>query len=189
MIKINFFQKEVDLDSYDALVFTSKNGVRAMNNIDKNWVKKEIYSIGQGTSKEIKTHNANLVFTAKNSYGDSFAQEIKERLKNKRTLFVRAKIVTSRLNHILKNAGISLKEEIVYETTCKEYNKNKKPVKNSTIIFTSPSTVKCFFKIFNWDESYRAISIGKVTSQSIPTYIENIIAKEQTILSCIEMAK
>jgi len=189
MIKIKFFEKKIDLDSFDALIFTSKNGVKAMDNLDKRWKKKEIYSIGQGTSKEIKKYNANLVYTAKNSYGDLFAQEIKERLINKRVLFLRAKKVTSKLNSILLSEGIDLKEEIIYETTCREYGLDKKPPKNSIIIFTSPSTVKCFLSFFDWDVTYRAVSIGKVTAASVPFYIKNTISKSQTISSCIELAK
>ena len=189
VIKINFFQKEIDLDSYDALIFTSKNGVRAIDKIDRNWIKKEIYSIGQGTSKEINKYNANLIFTAKNSYGDFFAQEIKDKLKNKKVLFLRAKKVTSKLNQILQVAQVDLREEIVYETTCRACGKDEKPQKDSIIIFTSPSTVKCFLKNFTWNKSYTAVSIGKVTASIIPTYIDYKISNKQTISSCIELAK
>jgi len=189
MIKINFFQKKIDLQAYDALIFTSKNGVRAINEIDKNWIKKDIYSIGQGTSKEIKKYNANLVYTAKSSYGNSFALEIKERLKNKKVLFLRAKVVTSKLNKILIEADIRLDEEIVYETTCRAYEEKKLIDKNSIIIFTSPTTVNCFFKNFKWDKSYKAVSIGKVTANFIPPYVDNIISEKQTIINCIKIAK
>lgn len=189
MIKINFFQKKIDLKSYDALIFTSKNGVRAIDKIDKNWIKKEIYSIGEGTSKEIKKYNANLVYTAKSSYGNSFALEIKERLKNKKVLFLRAKVVTSKLNKILKEADIKLDEEIVYETTCRDYEEEKLIDKNSIIIFTSPTTVNCFFENFKWDKSYKAVSIGKVTANSVPSYVNNIVSEKQTIINCIKIAR
>ena len=189
MIGINFFHKKIDLQSYDALIFTSKNGVRAIDKIDKNWIKKDIYSIGQGTSKEIKKYNANLVYTAKSSYGNSFALEIKERLKNKKVLFLRAKVVTSKLNKILIEADIKLDEETVYETTCRAYEEEKLIDKNSIIIFTSPTTVNCFFKNFKWDKSYKAISIGKVTASFIPSYVNNIISEKQTIINCIKIAK
>jgi len=189
MIKINFFRKKIDLQSYDALIFTSKNGVRAIDKIDKNWIKKDIYSIGQGTSREIKKYNANLVYTAKSSYGNSFALEIKEKLKNKKVLFLRAKVVTSKLNKILIEADIKLDEEIVYETTCRVYEEEKLIDKNSIIIFTSPTTVNCFFKNFKWDKSYKAISIGKVTANFVPSYVNNIISEKQTIANCIKIAK
>jgi len=189
VIGINFFQKEIDLQSYDALIFTSKNGVRAIDKIDKNWIQKDIYSIGQGTSREIKKYNANLVYTAKSSYGNSFALEIKEKLKNKKVLFLRAKVVTSKLNKILIEADIKLDEEIVYETTCRAYEEEKLIDKNSIIIFTSPTTVNCFLKNFKWDKSYKAISIGKVTASFVPSYVNNIISEKQTIENCIKIAK
>ncbi len=189
MIKINFFSKKIDLDSFDAIIFTSKNGVKAIDRIDRAWRKKEIYSIGQGTSREIKKYSANLAYTAKNSYGDLFAGEIKEKLEGKKVLFLRAKIVTSKLNKILIDEGIDLEEEIVYETTCREYHADDKPSKDSIIIFTSPSTVDCFLKNFDWDRSYTAISIGKVTAKFVPFYVKNIVSVNQTILDCIKLAK
>jgi len=189
VIKINFFSKKIDLDPFDALIFTSKNGVRAIDKINKKWREKEIYSIGQGTSREIERYDANLIYTAKNSYGNLFAKEIKQKLEGKRVLFLRAKTVTSKLNTILLSENIDLKEEIVYETACREYKFDKKPSKNSIIIFTSPSTVKCFLKNFDWDETYRAVLIGMVTAKSIPSYIRYTLSAKQTISSCVELAK
>ncbi|MCF6172235.1 MAG: uroporphyrinogen-III synthase [Campylobacteraceae bacterium] len=189
IIKINFFCKEVNLDLYDAIIFTSKNGVRSINKINDKWKDKEIYSIGQGTSKEIKLHNATQTYTAKNSYGDDFAQEIKDSLKGKKVVFLRAKKVTSSLNTILKDLGIDLDEITIYETICEEYSGQKKPEKNSVIIFTSPSTIKCFFKNFTWDESYKAVVIGKVTAKAMPEGINIFYAKDQTVKSCVCRAK
>lgn len=189
MIKINFLKQKIDLDLYDSLIFTSKNAVRALDALDKSWIKKEVYSIGKGTSQEIARHKANLAFTSKNSYGDLFAQEIKHRLAGKRVLFLRAREVTSHLNSILRESGIDLDEKIIYETTCRDYQTSDKPPSNATIIFTSPSTVKCFFKNFHWDDSYRAVAIGDVTAAAIPTDIKKFIAREQTLQSCVNLAK
>ena len=189
MIKINFFDKKIDLEPYDALIFTSKNGVRAIDKIDKNWIKKDIYSIGQGTSKEIKKYDAKLIYTAKSSYGNTFALEIKEKLKDKKVLFLRAKEVTSKLNQILLEAGINLKEEVVYETTCRAYKQDKPSFDDAVVIFTSPSTIKCFFKNFNWNSTCRAVCIGKVTAKAMPENLKYTLSKQQIIQSCIELAK
>ncbi len=188
VIKSVFFDKQIDLSSYDALVFTSKNGVRAIDRIDKDWIEKEIYSIGSGTSKEIKKHNANLVYTAKSSYGDDFAKEIKKRLSSKRVLFPRAKTVTSKLNRILKDNGVLLDEIVLYETVCVEYKDDLAPKDGSVIIFTSPSTIDCFFKNFNWRDDYLAVCIGKVTAKAMPDGIKCHLSENQNILSCIEKA-
>ena len=188
VIKSVFFDKKIDLSLYDALVFTSKNGVRAIDRIDKNWREKDIYSIGRGTSKEIEKYNANLVYTAKSSYGDDFAKEIKQRLSSKRVLFPRAKVVTSKLNQILKDNGVLLDEIVVYETVCVNYTDDLAPKRDSVIIFTSPSTIECFFKNFEWRDDYIAVCIGKVTAKAMPDGIEYHLSENPNIPSCIEKA-
>jgi len=188
VIKINFLDIKVDLDGYNALVFTSKNGVEAIDRIDKSWKDKEIYSIGSGTTKAIKDKGVVAAYTAKSSYGDDFAKEIIPHLKGKRALFLRAKKVTSNLNAILKNNGINLDEKIVYETVCNSYLKES-PKEGSVIIFSSPSTIECFFKLYDWKDSYKAVVIGTKTASFMPKEIEFQISKTQTIPACIELAK
>ena len=188
VIEFKFFDKKIELDKYDALIFTSKNGVEAIERIDKSWRKIPSYSIGSGTSKAVKEKEGNLVFTASSSYGDDFAKEIVPLLQGKRVLFLRAKEVTSFLNKILKDNKISLDEEIVYETVCADCKKLFTPPKNSIIIFSSPSTIRCFFNCFDWDESYRAVVIGKKTASFMPKNIKYFLSDKQTIDSCIKFA-
>ncbi len=189
LILFEYFDKKVDLSPYEALIFTSKNGVLALDKITPSWKEYPIFSIGSQTSKTVRELGGEVVYEAKNSYGDTFAHEIKRRLKNKRVLFARAKVVTSSLNSILRNSGVKLHEEIVYETKCNECEKLKKPPLNSYIIFSSPSTISCFFKCFEWDESYSAVVIGEKTASFLPKNISYILSKKQTISSCIALAK
>jgi len=187
VILIKFLTKKINLSSYDALIFSSKNGVIGVDKLNSNWKKIPSFSIGSGTSKEIVKRGGEVVYEAKNSYGDSFAKEIKKLLKGKKALFLRAKVVTSNLNSILKDAGVILDEVVVYETICGDCNNLKTPPKNSFIIFSSPSTIECFFNIFNWDKSYTAIVIGDKTASFMPLDVPFIISPEQTIASCIEI--
>ncbi len=153
--------------------------------MNKAWKNLPSYSIGSGTSKAIKELGGRVVYEAKNSYGDEFAKEIKKRLRGKRVLFLRAKEVTSKLNKILKENGVLLDEEIVYETLCNDCKNLTKPKSGSCIIFSSPSTVKCFFKCFEWDSSYRAVVIGEVTLKALPKDIPYILSDKPNIPSCI----
>ena len=188
-IKVTCKEIELDLTPYDALVFSSKNGVKAIENINKNWQKIPSYAIGEPTAKTITKLNGNLVYTSDSSYGDDFAQEICPELKGKKVLFLRAKKVLSNLENILKQSGIDLKSEVVYETTCKE----KKPLhvesENSVFIFTSPSTVECFFSNYKWLDTYQAVCIGDVTAKALPKNISLHVSKVQSIQSCIKIAK
>ncbi len=188
LIKINFFNLKIDLKEYDTLIFTSKNGVEAIDKIDKNWKNKEIYSIGLGTTKTISDKNVTVSYTAKSSYGDDFAKEILPFLKDKKVLFPRAKKITSKLGTILKENNINLDEKIVYETVC-NYKTIEKPKENSVIIFSSPSTIKCFFEKFSWDSTYKAIVIGSKTASFMPKNIKFYSSKTQTIPACIKLAE
>ena len=187
VIKIRFLEFEVDLSKFDALIFTSKNGVEAIDRVDKKWKEKEIYSIGSGTTKAINEKGVGVAYTAKSSYGDDFAKEIGDKLFGKRVLFPRAKIVTSHLNKILQKIGVDLSEIIVYETICNSKDISK-PKKGSVIIFSSPSTIECFFKKFTWDESYKAVVIGKKTASFMPKSIKYTLSEKQNIPSCISLA-
>ncbi|MBL0686935.1 MAG: uroporphyrinogen-III synthase [Sulfurospirillum sp.] len=188
-IKVTCKDMNINLTSYEALIFTSKNGVKAIDNINKKWQKIPSYSIGEQTSKEIKRLGGKVVYTAIDSYGDNFACEIKEKLKNKRVLFLRAKKIISNLENILKNSGIDIKSEVVYETTCSKKIALNTKNKKSFFIFTSPSTVECFFKHYKWNKNYTAICIGNVTAKALPLNVSLHVSKIQTIKACIEFSK
>ena len=86
-------------------------------------------------------------------------------------LYIRGDKIVSNLIDILKCDDI-----ILYEN-CFNDIKNKYTLpKKSKIIFSSPSTIKYFLKLYSWDNSYTAISIGKTTAKYFPKYINPIIA-------------
>ena len=189
VIAISLLDVPFTCKDYDALIFTSKNGVAATHRLDESWQKLPSYAIGKGTAKAIKEYGGRVEYTAISSYGNDFAREISAKLKGKKVLFPRAKVVLSDLIDILKSNDVSIDDIIVYETTCKECKKIKKPSDGSILIFTSPSTVKCFFNCFDWNGTYKAVCIGEKTSAKLPSYIETYLPQKLTIPACIELAK
>lgn len=179
---------QLDVNHYDALIFSSKNGVYAIENINKNWKHIPAFCIGEATAQVVKNLGGKVVFVSKSAYGNDFAKEIIEYLKDKKTLFLRAKKVLSNLENILLNANIDLDSQVVYETKCQDKQEISFTT-NSIIIFTSPSTIKCFFHHYKWRDDLVAICIGKVTQESLPQNIRFYLPKKQSIHSCIELAK
>jgi uroporphyrinogen-III synthase len=188
-IKINYLKTDIDFSAYEALIFTSKNSARAIQTDVEKWSKIPSYAIGEGTAQVLKELGTNLVYTSSNSYGDEFAKEIVHFLRGKNTLFLRGKKVLSNIENILKNDGVLLSSKIVYETTCKEKNLDIEFEDKSIFIFTSPSTVECFFKNYDWNESFRAVCIGKITASTLPLHVEKIISPSRSIKSSINLAK
>lgn len=179
----------VDITPFDALVLTSRNSVKALVKNGVQWRDKPCYAIGEGTANAIQEAGGDVVFTCNASYGDIFAHELIPLLSHKNVFFPRAKEVVSPLYDILHQAGIAITQQVVYENVCKTYPPQDAPLKEAILIFTSPSTVHCFQKNFDWDESYKVIAIGKKTAAVLPLHVKPYLPSKQTIVACVELAK
>lgn len=179
----------IELDGYEAIIFTSKNGVIHLNSITKDWKNIPSYSISTQTAKEIKNLGGNLKFIGKEKHGNEFALELVEHLsKCKKVAYIGAKDIVSNLIDILKENNINCDHIPVYKTICVEYEQKIDLPDDSIIIFSSPSTINCFFKNVNWKDSFKAISIGKTTEKYFPKNIKPIISDNTTLQSCVQTA-
>ena len=188
MIKFNRVKDSLDLSNFDTLIFTSKQAVVFTDEISQNWQDKEILAVGPATAKKAKELGAKSIYFPKKFYGETLAQDIIDKFKDKKILYIRPKVVSFDSRAFLQKSGIDIKEEIIYETLCVEYT-NIDLEQNSIIIFTSPSTIECFFKNFKWDSSFKAVVIGKSTLKNLPQNIDAFVAKEPTISACVQKAK
>lgn len=187
VFQIEYIKSDVDLKKYDALVFTSKNGVKAINSFNQDWKNISSYAIAQKTANTIMKLGGVVEFIGNSGHGNDFAYELKNVLKDKKVLYVKALKTVSNLSNILKENGIFLDEIIAYKTSCKKSNIILE--ENSIFIFTSPSSVECFFKQYLWKNSYKAIVIGKTTAEFLPSNINYEISSQTSVEECIKLAK
>ncbi|RZV19233.1 uroporphyrinogen-III synthase [Aliarcobacter butzleri] len=187
VFQIEYIKSDVDLKKYDALVFTSKNGVKAINSFNQDWKNIPSYAIAQKTANTIIKLSGVVEFIGNSGHGNDFAYELKNVLKDKKVLYVKALKTVSNLPNILKENGIFLDEIIAYKTSCKKSNIILE--ENSIFIFTSPSSVECFFKQYSWKNSYKAIVIGKTTAEFLPSSINYEISSQTSVEECIKLAK
>jgi len=186
VLDIKYIKQDINLEGYDALIFTSKNGIKAIDSMDNSWKKIPAYVIAPQTAKVLKSHGGTLKLVGKEHHGDEFAQEIIDELVGKKVLYVGGAKIVSNLMNILNDNGIVCDNLVVYETVCKKYKNKIKLPKNSTIIFSSPSTIECFLKNADWDESFKAISIGETTSKFFPEFIKPVISDNTSLESCVK---
>ncbi|MEV9615362.1 uroporphyrinogen-III synthase [Aliarcobacter butzleri] len=187
VFQIEYIKSDIDLKKYDALVFTSKNGVKAINSFNQDWKNIPSYAIAQKTANTIIKLGGIVEFIGNSGHGNDFAYELKNVLKDKKVLYVKALKTVSNLPNILKENGIFLDEIIAYKTSCKKSNIILE--ENSIFIFTSPSSVECFFKQYSWKNSYKAIVIGKTTAEFLPSNINYEISSQTSVEECIKLAK
>lgn len=187
LFQIEYIKSDVDLAKYDALIFTSKNGVKALNSFNQDWRTIPSYAIAQKTANDIKKLGGTVEFIGNSGHGNDFAYELIDVLKTKKVLYVKAMKTVSNLPNILKENGILIDELVAYKTSCKKSDTILED--NSIFIFSSPSSVECFFKQYSWKDSYKAIVIGKTTAEFLPSYINYKVSSKTSVEECIKLAK
>ena len=188
MIEFKRVVNTLDLDEFDAIIFTSKQAIVYANEINSSWKSKKILAVGKATAKIARELGAKDVYNPKEFYGKELAKDIISYFANLKIVYLRPKVVAFDSVEFLKKAGIDAKEQIIYETNCVEY-KNYRLSDDAIIVFTSPSTIDCFFKSFEWKSSYKAVVIGKSTLKTLPNNINAYIADVPTIDACIKKAQ
>jgi len=189
MIRFETIAQKIDFSSCDTLMFTSKQAVVTADSIDERWKEYPCIAIGPATKKQIEVLGGEVVYFPKAFYGESLSQDIADFFRERKLLYLRPREVSFDSKGYLAKVGITLEEQIIYETGCHYYPSEEKPEKGAVIIFTSPSTIHCFFKNFDWDESYTAVVIGKATKVHLPKNANFVVADEPLIASCIEKAR
>ncbi|UPT77115.1 uroporphyrinogen-III synthase [Sulfurovum sp. XGS-02] len=189
MIRFSPLVPTIDLSTCDTLLFTSKQAVKSAEVLNPEWKKYPCLAIGSATAKEIESLGGKVMYQPKSFYAETLSQEIITQFKDKQILYLRPKQVSFDAKTFLAKAGIDLQEQIIYETSCIRYEQKEKPDKNAIIIFTSPSTIHCFLKNFEWDESYTAVIIGKATKKHLPVHTHYEVADRPTIDACILKAE
>jgi len=190
MIEFKIVANSIDFSGVDTLMFTSKQAVVSANSIDKRWKEFDSVAIGGATKAKIEELGGRVIFSPKNFYGESLAKDILDKFRDRKILYLRPRVISFDSKSFLEKNGVYIKEQIIYETRCKKYSKGFQPKKGATIIFTSPSTIRCFFKNFKWDSSYKAVIIGEATKKELPEIVKRVyIAKKPLIEYCIKKAK
>ena len=90
VFEIEYLKFDLDLEKYDALVFTSKNAIFSLEENGINWKSTPSYVIAPKTADIAKKFGANIAFIGFSGHGNDFAYELIPYLKDKKILYVRA---------------------------------------------------------------------------------------------------
>ena len=189
MIAFSIMEQTLTFEGYELLMFTSKQAVISAEKLNPNWKEIPCLAIGSATAKQIEALGGIVQYQPKSFYGETLSRDIVTKFREKKILYLRPKEVSFDSKNFLKKEGIGLDEKIIYETSCINYVAEDKPDKNAIIIFTSPSTIYCFLKNFEWDESYMAVVIGEATKKHLPVNARYEVADTPLIDACITKAR
>jgi uroporphyrinogen-III synthase len=179
------------IKSYDWLILTSANGVEAMwervrkLRITRRTLKHlQIAAIGPATKKAIVKHGLKVKMVPEEYVAESVVKGLREKVKSKRVLLVRAKVARDVIPEELRAAGADVDVVEAYETVVPEKsrvrlrtlmrNEARRP---HVVTFTSSSTAKNFAELLgNFKAGSRSAgflkkiqfaSIGPVTSATL----------------------
>lgn len=189
MIEFAPVVNNINFLSCDILLFTSQNAVSIANEINPAWIDIPSIAIGSQTANKIKELGGLVIGTGESFYASSLSQMIMEKFANKKILYLRPKEIVSDVLPSLRELGIDIDEQIIYETKCKIYDMRHKPPMGAIIIATSPSTVQCFIKNFGSFDGYKVVAIGDTTASALSNDVEYEIAPQPLIDECIKLAK
>jgi len=187
LIRQRFFFPPIDLGRYDYILFSSKNGVKALQAIAPEWKDIPAFAIGKATAKQVEALGGRVLNEKFAFYGEEFVQQIAASIPPaSRLLYPRARQVVTPVAKLLRDRGFAVEDVVVYETECAECDKLEPPKKGAHIIFSSPSTIRCFFRCFAWDRSYKAYVIGRKSAAAMPKHIPYTLFEGQTLQQIVD---
>jgi len=189
MIRFETVTDRIDYQGCDTLMFTSKQAVVCAEELDPDWKRFPAVAIGPATASRIRELGGTVLHQPEKFYGKSLAEDLAGFFRERRLLYLRPETVSFDSRAYLEQAGIELREQIIYRTACRHYRAEEAPPPNSIIVFTSPSTIHCFLKNFLWREDYRAVVIGTATLEHLPEGCRYAVAQTPSIDACVAKAR
>ncbi len=188
-LDITFFKSDIDFSKYDALIITSKQASKALTQYDKeSYIHLPALCVSVASAQSYEELGGKVLDIG-GGYGDNLVDKIKAYPKQMKWLYLRAKVVASDFVALSQKEGYAIDEVIVYESDCSKAIANVEVEENAILIFTSPSSVKCFLKRQVLTQEQTIIVIGKTTAKALPKDINYILSDKTSIESCIQIAK
>ena len=172
LVKIQPVEFKINnLESYDYVIFTSKNGVKNFFSKIKISDNVKFICIGNKTEQLLNKYGYVSLHVSKKNYSEIMANDLKKNklINGKNVLLIQGKIAKDDLRLELKKF-CNVDRVNVYNTNAKEdlNEKLKKLISSiSTFtVFTSPSAFDSFIKFYNPNNT-KIISIGNTTTKHI----------------------
>ena len=187
-LQVRFLKPEINFSSYDYLIITSKQTVKALEQYDKNsFIDIAALCVSPKTAASYENFGGKILEIG-DGYGDNLVENIKSYPKDTKWLYLRAEVIASDFVQRCQEDGYDIDEEILYVSECAKEGLEVEVDKNPILIFTSPSSIECFLKTHKIGSDAKVIVIGKTTANSLPKGVGYMVAQKTSIESCIELA-
>lgn len=186
-LKITFFTPKIDFSRYDYFILSSKQAVAALQAYPFELYRDtKALCIFTATAKSYEDLGAQVLAIG-SGYGDKLTALISAYPKTTKWLYLRAQEVASDFAQKSREEGFSVEEAIMYKSECSDKIQNICISENDQLIFTSPSSVKCFLKHHTIKQTNKVIVIGNTTAKALPKGIIPEVANDKTVEACVKL--
>ena len=186
ILQVTYLQPSIDFSAYDYIISTSKEVFTALDKIG-DWKHLPVLAISDATAEAAEEKGAKLLDIAE-GYGEDVVRLVHEKYADLKALHPHAKVLAYDIETALKNAGVCLDSFVVYKTSCMEGQAIELP-KDAVCIFTSPSSIKCFEKLYGFLPGYKIVCIGETTRSALPEGVDAVVSEKTSLVSSVERAK
>ncbi|DAB28035.1 MAG: uroporphyrinogen-III synthase [Sulfurimonas sp. RIFOXYD12_FULL_33_39] len=187
-LDVRYLKPDIDFSKYDYLIVTSKQTVKSLEQYKReDFIDIPALCVSPKTA-DTYSEFGGKVLTIGDGYGDNLVKNIKEFSKDTKWLYLRAEVIASDFVQKCNDEGYNIEEKIIYVSECSKEILDVRVEDDSTLIFTSPSSIECFLKNNSINPKANVIVIGKTTAKFLPEGVKYILSEHTSIESCIESA-
>jgi len=187
ILSIRFLTPPIDFSQYEGVVFTSKQGIEAVEAYPIEWKNLRCICVSDPTAEYARQRGVMDVEVAQ-GYGETIPGLLISGSHKGKWLYPRPKVVASSWVDQVRAHGIMIDEAIVYETVCNPEAHLETIEKDAVLIFTSPSSVECFLQRMPILPTHTVVVIGTTTQKALPSGIDAYVSEEQRVASVVSLA-
>ena len=188
ILTIHFLSPTIDFTDYEGVIFTSKQGVLSLQNYSPDWEKLGCICVSESTAKSAREAGAVDVEVG-DGYGTTIAEVLESKKRNGKWLYLRPKVVASEWVSSARESGFEIDEAIVYESVCNEEARDFAVSQDGVLIFTSPSTIRCFLQNNRILSTQDVVVIGKTTQNALPVEVGSYLSETTSVEAAVELAR
>lgn len=188
VLTIRFLTPDIDFSQYEGVILTSKQAVLALQNYAVDWNRLKCICVSESTAQSAREAGA-VDIEAGDGYGTSIPDVLHAKKRSGKWLYLRPKTVATEWVETARAQGCVIDEAVVYETTCNEEASNVGAAEDGVLIFTSPSSIRCYTKHHPIFPAQDVVAIGKTTQNALPADVPSHLSATTSIASAVELAR
>ena len=188
ILTIAFLHPNIDFTEYEGVIVTSKQALLALQEYTFEWRDLQWICVSEGTAEAARQLGAVQVEVG-DGYGVSIPNVLGTKKRYGKWLYLRPKVIASEWVECARSEGFEIDEAILYETTCNEEASHYTIADDAVLVFTSPSSIECFYTSYQILPSHTIVTIGKTTQSAFHSAKEVFVSPQTSVASAVELAR